>query len=828
MYNHMSNGVIIMSGRHLQHGDETQPTRSQEVFTNCATACTSFASFYLLMNGCFRKGTLIHCNGSLKKIEDIKPGQLVLTLDENTLKFTHNIVEKVHINLPKPMVELIISDGKPIVCTEDHLFLTRTREWVEAKNLVDKYLYTTGRVIKVNVLGDTEEEVYDLTVKDSHNYVIGEHYTVVHNSGVGRSYDDDLMIVNWDNAPNIRCVLDEKHPDFDHSAHESYRDAKHKYGDNPDILWHDVEDTREGWGKAVEVWELAVFEKIHKDKLLIFNFSNVRSRNTPIIGMQGRPASGPVPLMNAFNKVASIKGANLPKWRQAMYVDHYFAECVLVAGSRRSARMSTKYWKDKTVLDFIVIKRPIEFIGKSLEEIKILRKNGKFEGFLWSSNNSVMVDEEFWTLLDLEPRDTLYYSEWSVHARNVFDLLTEASYGDGTGEPGVINVDKLGQSKKGLTFNGDFIGSKKYKIQEDTQLYLQKIMNKVKKKKYFMIVNPCSEVNLSLFSGFCVIGDLVPYHADTIDQIEDACRSIVRSLIRVNTMDSIYKKEVERTNRIGVGATGIHEFAWKFFKFGFYDLLDEYKSKDFWMTISRFKRIIQIEAIKESLRLGLEYPQTDTILKPCGTNAKLFGLTEAANLSSMPIFLRWVQFSSTDPLVQVYREKGYPTKDLIKYHNTTIVGFPTTMVISTLGMGDKLVTAGQVSMEDHYKWLMLLEKYWLRGVNEDGTILKLDTGGQISYTVKYKPENNDYNLFRKTLKKYQSQIKCASVMPQEDNCSYEYLPEQKITRGEYEDILSRITLIAEDVDKIHIDCATGACPINFQKEEFSSKISQGT
>jgi len=100
LYQHISNGTILMSGRHLQHGDENQPTRNQEIFSNCATAPTSFLLFYLLLNG----------------------------------------------------------------------------------------------------------------------------------SGVGRCYDDDLMLVDWDNAPTVRCVLDDHHQDFDFSAHESARDAKHKYG----------------------------------------------------------------------------------------------------------------------------------------------------------------------------------------------------------------------------------------------------------------------------------------------------------------------------------------------------------------------------------------------------------------------------------------------------------------------------------------------------------------------------------------------------------------------------------------------------------------------
>jgi hypothetical protein len=48
---HLRQASIILSGRHLQHGDDSQPGRNQEVFTNCSTAACSFISFYLLLNG---------------------------------------------------------------------------------------------------------------------------------------------------------------------------------------------------------------------------------------------------------------------------------------------------------------------------------------------------------------------------------------------------------------------------------------------------------------------------------------------------------------------------------------------------------------------------------------------------------------------------------------------------------------------------------------------------------------------------------------------------------------------------------------------------------
>ena len=42
---HIANATLLMSGRHLQHGDADQAKRNMEVFTNCSTAPASFLMF---------------------------------------------------------------------------------------------------------------------------------------------------------------------------------------------------------------------------------------------------------------------------------------------------------------------------------------------------------------------------------------------------------------------------------------------------------------------------------------------------------------------------------------------------------------------------------------------------------------------------------------------------------------------------------------------------------------------------------------------------------------------------------------------------------------
>jgi adenosylcobalamin-dependent ribonucleoside-triphosphate reductase len=686
-------------------------------------------------------------------------------------------------------------------------------------------------------------EVFTNCATSASNFVLFQ--LLLNGAGVGRCYDDDMMLVNWDNAPAVLCVLSEDHADFDWSAHESYRDALHKYWGNSDTLWHTVTDDREGWAKALEIYENAAFEKVHRDKLLILDFSQVRCKGSAIKGMQGRPASGPVPLMNAFAKANTIKSAGMARWKQAMYIDHYFAECVLVGGARRAARMSTKTWRDKTVLDFIKIKRPIEYQGLDMEQIARRRKSTAERGttdmpFLWSSNNSVTVDEEFWEQA----------KETGTHAHNVLETLLTCAYADGTGEPGVINVDKLVQKDDGWESlaSGDYVGSKKYQVEDDTLLYLSRLAKRAVKKPQHTITNPCGEIALNILGGFCVLADNVPYHADSLQDAQEGLRASTRALIRVNLMDSVYGAEVRRTNRIGVGLTGVHEFAWKFFRVGFRDMINpdwggyrrKYQLGDqhglqveerigqkeedprlracaFWSTISAFSEAVCDEAIEYASHLGMERPHTIVTIKPAGTTSKLFGLTEGWHLPAMRQYIRWVQFEDKDPLIDVYRAKGYPVRVLTQYRGHTIVGFPTEPTIATLGMGDKLVTAGEATPEEQYRWLMLGEKHWLnQGYSQDH-----GWGNQISYTLKYDPAIVSYEEFKRTMVEYQAQIRACSVMPAADTSAFEYLPEQTVSKAEYEAVCHAISNdhVTEDVGLEHVDCENGACPVSFKADK---------
>lgn len=708
---HLSSGTLLMSGRHLQHGDANQKHRPMEVFTNCSTAAASFLLFHLLLNG----------------------------------------------------------------------------------------------------------------------------------SGVGRAYDDDMMLVDWNKMPWTYVTIDMKHPDRQKTTKmwvESLQamadvpmispavgDVQHYLDqiedglllNDPDkVLVHTVDDSREGWRKAFEVMERMAFEG-KSDWILILDFSRVRQHGSPIKGMQNRPSSGPAPVMQAIQKIASVKLLNYAPWKATMYVDHYAAECVLVGGARRAARMATKTWRDQSIFEFIDIKRG---------------------GELWSSNNSVTIDEEFRERCRLvrkrlgnrnyvEAASLLaagLIEQEDLHAWNVLVALSKAAYFDGTGEPGIINQDKLTVDDTGIEeyVDGLFADGGNCQVDADTLPLMQALAKATLGLRYTMITNPCGEITLLLLGGYCVIADVVPFHAADDDMAENAMRTATRALIRTNLMQSLYDREVKRTNRIGVGITGFHEWAYDRFKLAWKDIVNERKSKTMWLTLSRFKRAIVEEARIYAQALGVTVPHTNTTFKPAGTTSKLFGLCEGAHLPAKRWYLRWVQFRNDDPLIAEYEAKGYPVRrDLKSYEGTTIVGFPTAPTICSMDGGDWVTTASQATPEEQYEFLRLLEKYWIVGVEADGVTPLAESGNQVSYTLKYDPAHVSFEQFLDTLIDGQFSIRCCSVMPQVDTTAYEYQPEEPITKDRYEELMAAIgtSQVKEDVDFSHIDCGSGACPIDWNTDD---------
>ena len=726
--NAIATGALLTSGRHLQHGDAEQPGRNMEVFTNCASAITSFALFYLLLNG----------------------------------------------------------------------------------------------------------------------------------SGVGRAYDDELIAVDWGRAPRLLLHLSPSHPDFPDTRAEIHRfgaefgllpwgttlDAlseeqeaeirawiAREFLPDPaeapaDAIRHVIEDSREGWGKAVELLESMAFAG-ESHRTLLLDFSRIRPRGSPISGMQGRPASGPLSLMRAFVNLRHqvIEPARhrtpedeaLQPWEQALLVDHHLSVEVQVGGARRAARMATKSWRDPGIFRFI---------------------RAKSEGGLWTANNSVMVDRAFWEGVRAARAGSA--DPLARHALAVFEEATRCAFING--EPGFINGDLLEDHRTGQAWrkpvheDGRDLRSARYQADHAVAL-LAELSRRAARARFPVTTNPCGEITLHVTGGYCVIADFAPLLACPVDlatlrpgevpeeiaalwdaRVEDSVRLGVRFLMRANSMDALYAEEVRRTNRMGIGPTGLHEWAWMRFGLAFDDLLDEARSAPFWTMLERLSEAAKEEGDAYAEELGLGRPFTVTTVKPAGTTSKLFGLTEGAHLPARRQYLRWVQFKGTrddagnwtadsDPLLAEYESRGYPIRTLRSFPGMSIVGFPTLPLIQRLGIGERLVTAPEAAPEAQYRWLELLERHWIGA----------ERGNQVSYTLKVYTDRHDLDAFRDIVLRHQPQVRCCSVLPTRPDhaLGYEYLPEEEVPPGRLAAIVAGISDAAlhEAIDMAHLECASGVCPI---------------
>jgi hypothetical protein len=668
-------------------------------------------------------------------------------------------------------------------------------------------------------------------------------YLLLNGAGVGRAYDDALCPVDWAEAPELLLHLSPAHPDWpkDRAALHRFgvefgllrwgmgpdafgdveeadvraflaRELVHDPARVPaDAVRHRVADTREGWARAVEVLEAMAFRGA-RGRTLLLDLSEVRPLGAPIHGMQGRPASGPLSLLRAFVTLRrevieaardrDRAGEAMRPWEQALRADHILSTEVQLGGARRAARMATKSWRDPGALRFVRLKA---------------------EGGLWTANHSLMVDAGFWARLEpgAAPDDAL-----TRHARALFEAATACAYVNG--EPGFINGDRLEDARTGFARAKPATaeaGSSRYRIADGAAL-LAEVARRAATADFPVTTNPCGEVVLHVTGGYCVIADFAPLLACPVPlgslrpgaapeavarawdaRVEDAVRLGVRFLVRVNRMDGLYAAEVARTNRIGIGPTGLHEWAWARFGLAFRDLLDEARAAPFWAALARLSAAAKEEATRYAASLGMAPPVTVTTVKPAGTTSKLFGLTEGAHLPARRQYLRWVQFRTEDPLVGDYAARGYPLRRLETFPGVTVVGFPTLPLIQRLGIGDRLVTAPEATPGEQYRWLGLLERHWIGA----------DRGNQVSYTLKIATERVGLDEFRALLRVHQPHLRCCAVLPgrPDRDLGYEYLPEEEVAPGRFAEIVAGIRDpgAGEAVDLARLQCEAGVCPI---------------
>lgn len=140
--------------------------------------------------GCVERGTLVETPEGLLRIEDIKVGDLVMSLNEASGEIQAKTVTDLIRPASKPLYALSVADAggetEKFHATDDHPWKVDGRGWVETVNLKagDRIVTGSGAQLTVFSLSLTErvEPTYNLTVADWHTFMVGEAGAVVHNA----------------------------------------------------------------------------------------------------------------------------------------------------------------------------------------------------------------------------------------------------------------------------------------------------------------------------------------------------------------------------------------------------------------------------------------------------------------------------------------------------------------------------------------------------------------------------------------------------------------------------------------------------------------------
>jgi hypothetical protein len=130
-----------------------------------------------LLHACFAAGTPILTPEGYKFIEDLRPGDLVLSRDENDPfgEVVPRVVEEVFQRTGR-VLELTVG-GRVIRTSDEHPFWVRGKGWTEAVALEvgDELSSHDGRWLAVEAVeqGEVYQTLYNLRVAEYHTYFVG-------------------------------------------------------------------------------------------------------------------------------------------------------------------------------------------------------------------------------------------------------------------------------------------------------------------------------------------------------------------------------------------------------------------------------------------------------------------------------------------------------------------------------------------------------------------------------------------------------------------------------------------------------------------------------
>ena len=312
--------------------------------------------------------------------------------------------------------------------------------------------------------------------------------------------------------------------------------------------------------------------------------------------------------------------------------------------------------------------------------------------------------------------------------------------------------------------------------------------------------NPCAEQPLESYE-LCT---LVEVHMNRHENKEDFLRTLKFAYLygKTVTLLSTHWQQtnaiMQRNRRIGTSLTGIASFA----DTNGLPVLRQWQDEGYKKVREYDNQYSEWLCIRESIRA--------TTVKPSGSVSILSGETPGVHWGpGGKYFLRAIRFSTSDPMMSLFKAAGYKIEKDIVSANTKVVYFP---VMSEHDRSEK-----DVSLFEKIGLAATTQKYWS------------DNG--VSVTLSFDAETEKQHV-ASALHMYEGQLKAVSFLPM-SNSTYPQQPYTQITKEQYEGYIGKIKTIdfnaiydgVEGLEAIGESyCSTDACELKEMKTSDLASI----
>ena len=209
--------------------------------------------------------------------------------------------------------------------------------------------------------------------------------------------------------------------------------------------------------------------------------------------------------------------------------------------------------------------------------------------------------------------------------------------------------------------------------------------------------------------------------------------------------------------------------------------------------------------------LNLQHPKNVTTVKPSGTVSKIMDTTEGIHKPLGRYIFNWVNFSKSDPMLDVMKASNYKVIDNPSDPTGAIVCLPVEWSHIEFDIVDK----GGIECE----------------VNLDSAVSQLDRylkiqsfycDHNVSNTISYDKDEVPF-IIDWLLENWDSYVAVSFLFRADPtknakDLGYAYLPQEVVTKEEYDRYVNHLLPVDFDIVKSYEEldddgCSTGACPI---------------